>query len=171
MLNLIFLSSLISASISSYDFEIDRGPMLEVKTESQFSDKEDQLSYGAGVRLGYSLANIQDFFLTADLDFSFLRFKREKRLDPSEETNTKYSVSALVTAYEFYNPFSFRLSGGAGLERRLSRYSPLAEYRLGLGYYFSPDWAVYVEGRGQSIFRSSNTSFNFGAGLSLQYIL
>lgn len=166
----LFILSLLPG-LKSYEFEIARGPFIEAKAESQIIDKQEEATYGGGARIGYSLANAKDLFFSGEIDFSYQRYKFEKSYNSNQPTGGKYSVATLVSLYETYSPLAFRIGAGVGMENRDSKYSPLAEYRVGVGYYFAPHWAVYGDGTGQYIFRSDENSYSMLLGLSLQYIL
>jgi len=170
MISSLLLLGLITG-IKSYSFEIARGPFIEAKAESQIIDKQEKTTYGTGVRIGYSLANAKDLFFSGEIDFSYHRYQFEKTYRSTEEKGSKYSIANLISLYETYSPMAFRIGAGVGMENRDSRYSPLAEYRIGIGYYFNPKWAVYGDGTGQYIFRSDDNIFGMTLGLSLQYIL
>ena len=155
--------------ISSFEYEIDRGLMLEIKAGGTITDSSDNGALAGGARLSYSLANKKDFYLTSEFDFSYQSFKYELA-GQSDKYKTKQIAELNLVVYELFNPYAIRAAVGGGTERRLSKFSPLVDYRVGLGYYLSPDWGIYGDSLGRYIFRQGKDSVALELDLSVQYI-
>lgn len=159
-------------SESGFQFEIDRGPLIEVVASSTVTDDEDKSSYGGGLRLSYSFANKKDFFFSFELSGSAQRFelKEPSLFGRTAKDQTKYYGLGNIMLYEFYNPMAFRFAAGGGVEKRLSKYSAVIEYRGGLGYYLNSHLGFYGDIVGRNIFRKSETSIPIELSLSFQQI-
>lgn len=152
-----------------YEFEIDRGPILEVKAGSAVTDAADKSSLATGARLGYSFANFSDRFITGEIEFTFQYYKIDG-ISGNNPYRKKYSGDAFISFYENYNPFAFRASLGGGIERRLSKNNPQASYRFGLGHYWNSDFGVFADMLGRYIFRDNDNSFGLELSIATQYI-
>lgn len=158
-------------ALSTYQFEIDRGPFVEVKATSTFQDTTDNGSLGGGLKAGYLFTNTKDFFFTFEVDTDWNSFEREATLaDPTKKRESKWILTGAVALYEFYNPFAFRVAAGGGIERRMGDISPLIEGRAGLGYYWTRQWAVYADLINRYLFRDDDQSYGVALSASLQHV-
>lgn len=135
-------------SVHAYDFEISRGPSIEFKALSSVQDTDDDQTGGGGLRLGWSLANLTDSYVSGEIDFSYHRY-----FDKDVSKKNKYLIDGNVVFYELFNPAVFRLALGAGVERRFDKNRLALNYRLGLGHYFTKHMALYGDFTGRGIFR------------------
>jgi len=133
------LSALLLIIIQTpFPFEVKRGFSVEPLVGYSLLDKNDDSALGAGARVSYLFTSSTDAFVTIEAGSDWQRILKSDR-----ETNTRVLFEGMVMAYEIYNPWAMRVGGGGGMERRLSQWNPLINYRLGVGRYLSSRIGIF----------------------------
>jgi hypothetical protein len=154
-----------------YEFEIDRGPTLELRGGASLADTDDDESWLTGVRLSYSFLDITDSYWTAEIDFNAQRATSEV----SFKDEAKYQLDGNLVFYETFNPAAFRAAVGLGVERRgfrqatgdrVIRYRPSGNYRIGLGWFFSPNFALFGDFSQKAVMNRRKSKIFDGAQFS-----
>ena len=133
------LSALLLIIIQNpFPFEVNRGFSIEPLVGYSLLDKNDDSAVAVGARLSYLFTSASDAFFTVEASSEWQRIRKSNR-----ETNSRLFFDGMIMAYEIYNPWAMRVGGGGGMERRLSQWNPLINYRLGIGRYFSSRIGVF----------------------------
>lgn len=148
--------------ISSASFDIERGPLLELKLGGTFLDEVDDLGVSTGARLSYLFSNPADAFFTLELEGTYDRIF-------DTDTKSRWLGGMNFAFYETYSPFAFRFAAGGLFERRNREFSPGFQYRFGLGYYWSPRFGAFIDYSVRSISRDE-MSFTNELSASAQWI-
>lgn len=147
----------------SANFEIDRGPLIELKLASTFLDEMDGSSVSGGLRLSYSFANIEDAYISMEIETTYDRVF-------DENIKSRWNGGLNFVFYELYTPYAFRFSLGGLVERRAQQYSLGLQYRFGLGYYFHSNWGLFLDYAVRNLARDNDLNIPNEISLAVQYI-
>ena len=142
------------------------GIILEPVLGYLMNDIVDENKSVAGLRASFFLHDMSDATFAGEVE----GLAATRWTGSGKTPNTDYFFQFGPAAYEFYEPWAFRVGAGMSNEFRDGAASLGVYYRGALGYYFTRHVGAFADASGLILFRSAKTSLPMELAATLQIV-